>query len=45
MDANFPDSVTVDYTDGEGEDPADYPSLQHKLEKAIEVTKRGLEQY
>jgi len=30
MTDNFPASVDVDYTDGEGEDPADYPSLQHK---------------
>ena len=27
------------------EDPADYPSIQHKIEKAVEVTKRGLEEY
>jgi len=45
MTDNFPASVDVDYTDGEGEDPADYPSLQHKIEKAIEVTRQGLEQY
>jgi len=43
--SEFPETVDVDYTDGEGEDPADYPSLQHKIEKAIEVTRRGLEQY
>jgi len=42
MTDNFPASVDVDYTDGEGEDPADYPSLQHKIEKAIEVTRQGL---
>ncbi|MFC5136019.1 nodulation protein, partial [Halorubrum glutamatedens] len=34
MPADFPNSVAVDYADGEGEDPGDYPSLQHKLEKA-----------
>ena len=45
MTDEFPDYLDVDYTDGEGEDPADYPSIEDKLEKAIEVTKRGLEQY
>ncbi|MFC5280046.1 nodulation protein, partial [Halorubrum rubrum] len=45
MPADLPNSVTVDYTDGEGEGPGDYPSLQHKIEKAVEVTRRGLEQY
>ena len=35
----------VDYTDGEGESPADYPSIEHKIEKALEVTKSGLEEY
>jgi len=41
----FPDYLDVDYTDGEGETPEDYPSLEHKIEKAIEVTRQGLEQY
>ena len=41
----FPAYVDVDYTDGEGEDPEDYPTLGDKIEKAIEVTRRGLEQY
>jgi len=45
MTDDFPASVDVDYADGEGEDPADYPSLQHKIEKAIEVTRQGLAQY
>ncbi len=45
MTDDFPEYVDVDYADGEGEDPADYPSLQHKIEKAVEVTRRGLEQY
>ena len=45
MSTEFPARVNVDYTDGEGEDSADYPSLQHKIEKAIEVTKTGLEEY
>lgn len=38
MSNEFPARIDVDYTDGEGEDPEDYPSLQHKIEKAIEVT-------
>ena len=41
MSEDFPARVDVDYTDGEGEDPTEYPSLQHKLEKAVAVTKRG----
>ena len=41
----FPDYLDVDYADGEGETPADYPTIEDKMEKAIEVTKRGLEQY
>jgi phosphoadenosine phosphosulfate reductase len=42
---DFPDYLDVDYTDGEGETAADYPSTEHKIEKAIEVTRTGLEQY
>ncbi|MDQ2053511.1 MULTISPECIES: phosphoadenosine phosphosulfate reductase family protein [Halobellus] len=45
MSDAFPDYLDVDYTDGEGETPADYPTIQDKIEKAIEVTKQGLEQY
>ncbi|WP_224447268.1 phosphoadenosine phosphosulfate reductase family protein [Haloprofundus salilacus] len=45
MPEGFPEYLDVDYSDGEGESAADYPSIQHKLEKAIEVTKTGLEQY
>ncbi|MDZ7702836.1 MAG: phosphoadenosine phosphosulfate reductase family protein [Halobacteriales archaeon] len=45
MPANFPDYVSVDYADGEGEGPEDYPAITDKIEKAIEVTKAGLEQY
>jgi phosphoadenosine phosphosulfate reductase len=41
----FADDIDVDYTDGEGETPSDYPSIEHKIEKAIEVTKEGLEAY
>jgi phosphoadenosine phosphosulfate reductase len=43
--SEFPDYLDVDYTDGEGQDPEDYPTLQDKIEKAIEVTRQGLEQY
>ncbi|MFB6253374.1 MAG: phosphoadenosine phosphosulfate reductase family protein [Halobacteriaceae archaeon] len=35
----------VDYSDGEGESPDDYPRLTDKIEKAIEVTKTGLTEY
>ena len=45
MPEGFPDYVSVDYTEGEGETAADYPSLTDKLEKAIEVTRTGLEEY
>jgi phosphoadenosine phosphosulfate reductase len=45
MPADFPDYVSVDYTDGEGQTAADYPSLTDKIEKAVEVTQIGLEQY
>jgi len=43
--SEFPDYVDVDYTDGEGEHPEDYPTIEHKIEKAIEITKEGLEAY
>ncbi len=39
------DYVEVDYSDGSGEDPMDYPSLEDKIEKAIEVVRTSLEQY
>ncbi|MFC6732068.1 MULTISPECIES: phosphoadenosine phosphosulfate reductase family protein [unclassified Haladaptatus] len=45
MAQSFPDYVNADYTDGEGESAEDYPSIEHKIEKAIEVTKKGLEEY
>jgi phosphoadenosine phosphosulfate reductase len=45
MADDFPDYLDVDYADGEGETPADYPTIEDKIEKAIEVTRRGLEQY
>ncbi|ADJ16191.1 phosphoadenosine phosphosulfate reductase family protein [Halalkalicoccus jeotgali] len=43
--APFPTYLDVDYSDGEGQTPEEYPTLDTKLEKAIEVTRRGLEQY
>ncbi len=45
MSTAFPDYLDVDYTGGEGEDPNNYPSIPAKIEKAIEVTQTGLEQY
>ncbi len=45
MPEGFPDYLDVDYSDGEGETPADYPHIEDKLEKALEVTKKGLEEY
>jgi phosphoadenosine phosphosulfate reductase len=45
MTAEFPEYLDVDYTDGEGEDPVDYPSIEAKIEKAIQVTRTGLQQY
>ncbi|MFB6124555.1 MAG: phosphoadenosine phosphosulfate reductase family protein [Halanaeroarchaeum sp.] len=41
----FPEYVDVDYDDGAGEEPSDYPSLEAKIEKAIDVTHRGLTEY
>jgi phosphoadenosine phosphosulfate reductase len=43
--SDFPDYVDVDYEDGEGQAPDEYPTLQDKIEKAIEVTRQGLEEY
>ena len=45
MSVQFPEYLDVDYDDGEGEDPEDYPTIEDKIERAIEVTKTGLEQY
>jgi phosphoadenosine phosphosulfate reductase len=45
MSEDFPNYVDVDYSDGEGENPEDYASMEHKIEKAIEVTRKGLEEY
>ena len=43
--STFPDYLDVDYEAGSGESAADYPRLTDKLDKAIEVTRTGLEQY
>ena len=45
MGDEFPEYVDVDYDDGEGESPKEYETLQDKVEKAIEVTRQGLESY
>ena len=45
MPDSFPEYVDVDYADGENEAPADYPTIGDKMEKAIAVVERGLEQY
>jgi len=42
---DFPVYIDVDYTAGEGESPEDYPDVENKIERAIEVTREGLEQY
>jgi len=43
--SEFPEYVDVPYADGEGESAADYPALEDKIEKAIEVVATGLEEY
>ena len=45
MTTAFHDRIDVDYHDGEGETAADYPRLTDKIEKAVAVTRQGLEQY
>ena len=45
MSNEFPTQIDVEYDDGEGEDPSDYPSVQHKIEKAVAVTRTALERY
>ena len=41
----FPDYLDVDYGDGEGETAADYPNLDDKLARGIEVVRDALSQY
>ncbi|MFB6138431.1 MAG: phosphoadenosine phosphosulfate reductase family protein, partial [Halobacteriaceae archaeon] len=43
--APFPEYLDVDYDDGTGEDPEDYPTLEDKIEKAVEVVATGLHEY
>ncbi|WP_299237494.1 phosphoadenosine phosphosulfate reductase family protein [Natronomonas sp.] len=43
--SEFPEYVDVSYAEGEGETAADYPALEDKIEKAIEVVTTGLEEY
>ena len=45
MRDGFPDYVDVDYEAGTGESPADYPDVEAKIQKGIEVVKAGLEEY
>jgi len=45
MSNDAPEYADVDYSDGDGEEPTDYPFIQHKIEKAGEVTRMGLEEY
>ena len=42
---DFPAYLGVDYAAGEDESPEAYPEIEGKIEKAIEVTRKGLEQY
>jgi phosphoadenosine phosphosulfate reductase len=43
--SRFPDYVDVDYEDGDGESPEDYPGLDRKVEKGIEVVRQALTEY
>jgi phosphoadenosine phosphosulfate reductase len=43
--ATFPAYLDIDYTDGENEGPNDYPTLDAKIHKAIEITHVALKQY
>ena len=45
MTDEFPDYLDVDYADGEGENPEDYPSIEDKIEKALDVVETGLREY
>lgn len=45
MPGDFPAYVSVDYSAGEGETPGDYATTESKIERAISVTKQGLEEY
>ena len=43
--AAFPSYLDIDYTDGKGETPNDYPTLDAKIRKAIEISHIALKQY
>jgi len=43
--SDFPEYVDVDYAAGEGEHAEDYPALEDKIERAVEVVRTGLEEY
>ena len=43
--ADFPAYLDVDYADGDGESPEAYPSIEEKLQKALEVVETGLREY
>jgi phosphoadenosine phosphosulfate reductase len=43
--ATFPAYLDIDYTDGENEEPNDYPTLDAKIDKAIEITHVALKEY
>jgi len=43
MPETFPEYVAVDYDDGDGETPEEYPHIHDKIEKAIEVTREGID--
>ena len=43
--SEFPEYVDVDYAAGEGEHAEDYPTLEEKIERAVEVVRTGLEEY
>jgi len=45
LNEEFPGYVSVDYGMGEGEVPGDYLTIRDKLERAVEVCLKGLQEY
>ncbi|WP_332898424.1 phosphoadenosine phosphosulfate reductase family protein [Haladaptatus sp. CMSO5] len=45
MPEGFPSYLSVDYEDGHSQSAADYPSVDEKIAKAINVTQTALSQY
>ena len=43
--SDFPEYVDVDYAAGEGEHAEDYPAIEDKIERAVEIVRTGLEEY